>query len=853
MQKRRPELFLICVAISCAALCCAFSNCVKAKHVLHVTPGSGLDLPAVSALAWLAADDPSKGERFASLSADGVTRVWEINSGRLLSAAKTEEPLSLLAEGGAFISYTGKEDATHLLSPDGTKKIFPAPDGAVCLAGSAKESIIARYYGFAEWLSIVPEGFYNASFRGPSFFIAEYRGKSYSLEQLSGALFRPDAFTATVLSGPRSAPKNLDSSLFEPEKLFGHDPPAVSISAEDGGIKITVSAGKGGAGFLALYRKSQGDDIPAGLLDIEKAAEKKYREKGKTCYEITLPFEPGEPGSSSGITAAVSAFNKYNTIESRRIWMDVALPAHGQSGETSIAGTASAAVSAPALKVLLAANDAPFLEQATALGGLFTRQADGDLYFTVEVETLFGADFTHAGFIKTAEELFGNVKKNDVLVLYIQGRGRADSSGNLRIMADSKNEISGEDILKSLLINSSNPLLFMDLLSDSTGPESGASSLETALFRFRQRFGPRAMLVRSSPYKTPDANNSVVSALRDKLETGFLASGLMRDRYMQAGQLLELAGLSSGGGRYTLFSPLEDFRIADLLIKSGELKFQTMASGMLRIDQVDGNYAPLNFGETKSRILPAGRYIIDMVYRNGYRETRTVELREKNSAWVIFTYTPPLMAGDFSLLRSISGANGIQISELNPVNYQKINQEVMEGMGMAPNYVAFLSGEKLYREGNYDRAIAEYSRSISLKSDYAGAYVSRGNAQRRKGDYTRAIEDYTRALSLKRDYPEVYNYRGFVYTQQGDLNRAIADYTQAIRYKADYADAYFNRAHAYGKQGSWDLCIADYTQVIKLEPANAIAYNERGNAWSGKGDKARAGADYEAALKFMKR
>ena len=192
-------------------------------------------------------------------------------------------------------------------------------------------------------------------------------------------------------------------------------------------------------------------------------------------------------------------------------------------------------------------------------------------------------------------------------------------------------------------------------------------------------------------------------------------------------------------------------------------------------------------------------------------------------------------------------SNGVFAAELDPANYQKINQNVMEAMGMAPYYVAFLAGEKFYKEGDFDGAISEYNRTISLKTDYADAFISRGNAQRKKGDINRAIEDYSRALALKRDFADVYNYRGFMYAKRGDVRRAIEDYTQAIRYKTDYADAYFNRAYAHAELGNWDLCIADYTQVIKLEPLNWVAYHQRGNAWYSKGDKAKAAEDYGTA------
>ena len=195
-------------------------------------------------------------------------------------------------------------------------------------------------------------------------------------------------------------------------------------------------------------------------------------------------------------------------------------------------------------------------------------------------------------------------------------------------------------------------------------------------------------------------------------------------------------------------------------------------------------------------------------------------------------------------------SGGVNMAELNPANYTKINREAMEGMGMPAHYVAYLAGEKFYEAGNYNNAITEFGRAITLKADYTGAYVYRGNARRKMGDLNRAIEDYTRALNLDSEYAEVYNYRGFVYAQRGDFRRATEDYTRAIRYRANYADAYFNRAYAYSELGNWDGAIADYTQVIKLEPSNAVAYNQRANAWYNKGDESKASADYDAAEKL---
>ena len=837
-MKSFAQAFLaVCLALGILVLVgCSGSK----KGMPRIQPAEGHSLPAVSALAF-----SSDGRRFVSVSEDGFTREWDILAG-LVSVSETGDGTAL----------PGGRPEFPVFSPDGTKKLLPAGDGAVCLVDAATEKELARYYGFGrdEWISIVPDGFYNASFNGSSFLAAEAGTRRYNLDQLSAALFRPDLFAEQVSES--MVPKNRKSetpptleSLFEDALL----PPLLSVltgsvsSGEGTGrLTIKITAQKGGAGLLALYRRSAGpaqggEEIPAGLFDIEKAAEKKYSEKGRTCYEISLGTD--QFGIHSGgisfdgisfdgnYSAGISAFNKYNTVESERLWIEIP---HAPGPQPAL----------PVLRVLFAAP-----EDTEALGEFLALQADGDLYSSAEVKGLFGEEFTREDFVQTLEEICKESGQNDTLALYIRGAGRADPLGNLQIFPENAhaagNMVSFEQLLQPVLgISPDRFLILLDL-------ESGAApeKLETALLRFRHRLGPRAMLASLGP---PDRGYAFVRSVVEGLGQAPTAYGPAENRYTGVSGLLAYAGSASKeqGGFLLAFYPLKDFPIADPFFNAGELKFQTMTSGMLKIDKVDKEPVALGFGNTMIRPLPPGSYIVDMFYRNGYRETRTVELRRKESKWVIFNYTPALFTGA-NPGRLPSGR--INLTELNPANYEKVNREAMEGMGMAPSYVAFLAGEKFYKEGNYDQAIAEYGRAISLKADYADAYASRGNAQRRKGNLDRAIEDYNRALGFKKNYAEVFNYRGFAYAQKGELGRAIADYTQAIRNRAGYADAYFNRAYAYGKQESWDKAIADYTQVIKLEPNNETAYNERGNAWNSKGDAAKAAADFAAAERLKMR
>jgi tetratricopeptide (TPR) repeat protein len=158
-------------------------------------------------------------------------------------------------------------------------------------------------------------------------------------------------------------------------------------------------------------------------------------------------------------------------------------------------------------------------------------------------------------------------------------------------------------------------------------------------------------------------------------------------------------------------------------------------------------------------------------------------------------------------------------------------------------------GNAFSNRKDYDTAIADYSQAIRLNPDYTYAYNGRGIAYRNKNDYDRAIADYTQAIRLDPNYGTAYHNRGVAYENKRDYDRAMADYTQAIRIEPN-AGRYTGRGNAYRNKGDNDQAIADYTQAIRLDPNYTIAYNNRGIAYNAKGDRDRAIADYTQAIRL---
>ena len=65
-----------------------------------------------------------------------------------------------------------------------------------------------------------------------------------------------------------------------------------------------------------------------------------------------------------------------------------------------------------------------------------------------------------------------------------------------------------------------------------------------------------------------------------------------------------------------------------------------------------------------------------------------------------------------------------------------------------PDYWYLRGGAYLDKKGDYDQAIADFSRAIELNPDNAEYWHDRGAAYFRKGDYDQAIADYAHACQL---------------------------------------------------------------------------------------------------------
>jgi tetratricopeptide (TPR) repeat protein len=126
-----------------------------------------------------------------------------------------------------------------------------------------------------------------------------------------------------------------------------------------------------------------------------------------------------------------------------------------------------------------------------------------------------------------------------------------------------------------------------------------------------------------------------------------------------------------------------------------------------------------------------------------------------------------------------------------------------------------------------------------------------GYNKQTKSEWDAAISDYDKAISLKTNYAEAYGHRGFAKHGKGDLKGAMADYNIALEMDPKSAGSYYNRGRTEAELNNYDGAMADFNKAIELEPDFARVYSARGSLKLNKGNQAGAMADFNQAVRLM--
>ena len=131
--------------------------------------------------------------------------------------------------------------------------------------------------------------------------------------------------------------------------------------------------------------------------------------------------------------------------------------------------------------------------------------------------------------------------------------------------------------------------------------------------------------------------------------------------------------------------------------------------------------------------------------------------------------------------------------------------------------------------GDYEKAVADFSKAIELDPKNLPALNDRGTTYRRLGEAGKAKADFDKVISVGTRHPAVYTNRGLAWLDLGNVEQAMVDLHVALELDEKYAPAWEASGAAREAMGHTAKAIDDYRIAVELDPSFALAWNNR--AW----------------------
>ena len=302
-------------------------------------------------------------------------------------------------------------------SSDGAR-VFRLGHGAIEVLRSETGELLASLIALpgGEWVTITPEGFFDASEKGAQALTVVRGLEVYSVEQVYQALYRPDLVREKLAGDPHGKVREAAAKLDLAKVIASGGAPRVEIIAPKSGatvadeqinVEATVTDQGGGVGKVEW----RVNGVTLGVEQRGLGPETTAATTVSVHRQLTL-----EPGDNR---IEIVAYNAKGLIAS-----DPARVAVKWSGEKASAPPRLYVLAVGVndywdsrLKLNFAAPD------AKAIGGGL-RQAGANLYERVEVTTVIDAEATNANLDRAFSEFARKIRPRDVFVFFLAGHGK---------------------------------------------------------------------------------------------------------------------------------------------------------------------------------------------------------------------------------------------------------------------------------------------------------------------------------------------------------------------------------------------------------------------------------------------
>jgi len=162
----------------------------------------------------------------------------------------------------------------------------------------------------------------------------------------------------------------------------------------------------------------------------------------------------------------------------------------------------------------------------------------------------------------------------------------------------------------------------------------------------------------------------------------------------------------------------------------------------------------------------------------------------------------------------------------------------------------FFRGLAKYSLGDYEGAIIDFNKSISINPYFSYNYQYRGICKSQLHRYHEALKDFADAVHRGPNNADVYVNRGTTKMQLEMYSKAISDFDTAIILDKKNELAFLNKGYALYKLNRMEEALDEINKAIRINYLNKMAYQRRGMLKFEMEKYADAIFDFELAMKL---
>ena len=166
------------------------------------------------------------------------------------------------------------------------------------------------------------------------------------------------------------------------------------------------------------------------------------------------------------------------------------------------------------------------------------------------------------------------------------------------------------------------------------------------------------------------------------------------------------------------------------------------------------------------------------------------------------------------------------LSKVREVDLSKIESKVKQ---TTKDIEEFINSSMIkYDSEDYEWAIEDLNKAITLDPTDTATYYLRGLAKNMVHDYKGAIQDFNKTIELDPKNIIAYGNRGLVKYDSEDYEWAIEDFDRMIELDPTNAIAYGKRGMIKTDMDNYEGAIQDFDKAIELNIKDASIYQLRG-------------------------